>query len=94
MVRCVALLSVLAFVLSSSAGAQAYRPDPAPGEQGSGNIKVVSHLPLNVAAPFNTSDIEIEQELSRPYAYVSAQRNGYQIINLKNPEKASVLYSW
>src|SRR6185503_1753191 len=60
-----------------------------PGAQGSSNVKVMSHIPLPSMA-----NIEIEQELSRPYAYVSAHRNGYQIINLKYPTKASVLYSW
>ncbi len=40
-----------------------------PGEQGSTNLHVVSHVPLG--GEFRVTDIEIEQELSRPFAYVS-----------------------
>ena len=64
------------------------RPDH-PGAQGSPNVKIMSHIPLPGMA-----NIEIEQELSRPYAYVSAHREGYQIISVKDPAKASVIYSW
>src|SRR5882672_6071948 len=89
-------------LLTAPAAAQVYHPDPAPGEQGSTNIKVVGHLPLNVAAPFNTSDIEIEQELSRPYVYVdhaneaaaTSPRIGFDIVSIKNPAKPQVIYSW
>src|SRR5438445_11122288 len=85
----VAMCSLLAI---EPAAAQAYHPDPAPGEQGSANIKVVAHLPLNVAGPFNTSDIEIEQERSRPDLYVdhaneeggASPRSGDHIIRLKD----------
>ena len=85
-----------------SVQAQAYNPDPKPGEQGSSNIKVVGHLPLNVAAPFNTSDIEIEQELSRPYVYVDHAneanhpnpRIGFDIISIKDPSRPKVIYEW
>jgi hypothetical protein len=60
-----------------------------PGAQGSTNVKIMSHIPLPGMA-----NIEIEQELSRPYAYVSAHRNGYQIISLKDPARAKVIYNW
>ena len=40
-----------------------------PGEQGSTNLHVVSHVPLG--GEFRVTDIEIEQELPRPFAYVS-----------------------
>ena len=70
--------------------------DRAPGEQGSRNVKVMSHVPLG--GPQTTADIELEQELSRPYAYVSkvglGKPSGFDVINLKNPEKAGVLWSW
>ena len=42
----------------------------APGQAGSTNVKLVAHVPL--AAWISASDIEIEQELSRPYVYVAA----------------------
>jgi hypothetical protein len=38
-------------------------------KRGSDNIEVVSHIPLG--GPLSVSDIDIEQELSRPYVYVS-----------------------
>ena len=95
-------IAVCSFLLSTPLAAQAYHPDPAPGEQGSSNIKVVAHLPLNVAAPFNTSDIEIEQELSRPYVYLDhaneagakSPRIGFDIVSIKDLSKPKVIYSW
>jgi len=76
--------------------AQQYNPDPAPGEQGSRNIRVVSHLPLTSSGPFTTSDIEVEQELSRPYVYVDRIKvpAGFDIISIKDPAKPTVIYSW
>ena len=69
------------------------------GQNASPNIKLVSHLPL--AGPRNgteiqIADIEIEQELSRPYAYVSRGRrpDGFNIIDLREPSRARLLYSW
>src|SRR3977135_3171925 len=49
-------------------------PKFAPGEQGSRNIKVLAHIPLG--GPASVGDIEIEQELSRPYVYLS-RLSGY-----------------
>ncbi len=64
-----------------------------PGEQGSRNIHIVSHLPMGQA--FSTSDVEIEQELSRPYAYQSRMViHGMDIINLNEPSRPEVIYSW
>src|SRR5262245_2341834 len=65
-----------------------------PGEQGSRNMKLMSHIPL--AGGFHVGDIEIEQELSRPYVYVSRvfQPSGFQIINTKDPGRAQVIYTW
>ena len=64
-----------------------------PGMQGSRNVKIRSHIPLGRA--FSTADIEIEQELARPYSYVSRMLvHGTDIIDLRDPSKAKVLYSW
>ena len=61
--------------------------------QGSRNVKIRSHIPLGRA--FSTADIEIEQELARPYSYVSRMLvHGTDIIDLRDPSKAKVLYSW
>jgi hypothetical protein len=58
-------------VVTTSASGQGFPPDPAfvPGNQGSRNIRVLGHLPLG--GEFSSSDLEIEQELSRPYIYAS-----------------------
>ena len=65
-----------------------------PGEQGSRNVTVVSHIPL--AGELQVEDVEVEQELSRPYAYVTRSQRwgGFHIIDLRNPRQARVLYSW
>lgn len=67
---------------------------PPPGERGSANIEVLSHIPLGAAGTI--SDIEIEQELSRPFAYV-ARRNGvigFDVIDLSDPDHARVIHRW
>lgn len=73
--------------------ARAQQRLPAPPSAGSDNIDVVAHIPLGRA--FSTTDVEIEQELSRPYAYVSRSLvHGFDIIDLEQPEHAKVVYSW
>jgi len=64
-------------------------PEPPRVPQGTPNVHVLSHIPLPGMA-----NIEVEQELSRPYAYVSAHRCGYQVIDFKDPTKAHVIYDW
>src|SRR5688500_2811843 len=83
--------AMLPLLAAGNISANAQHP---PGEQGTRNIKVMSHLPL--AGRMQVADIEIEQELSRPYAYVPIRVKdaGFFIINLKDPAKASVLYRW
>lgn len=64
-----------------------------PGEHFSRNMEVVSHIPLG--APLTVADIEIEQEMERPYAYVSRRVvHGFDLISLKDPENAEVIYRW
>ena len=45
-----------------------------PGQASSANVKLVAHVP--VAGWISVSDVEIEQELSRPYAYVAIDMHG------------------
>ena len=92
-------LVAAATLASTAASAQPFPPDGAfvPGTQGSRNMKVMSHIPLGRI--FTVTDVDVEQELSRPYAYVSRMHGitneaGFNIISLKNPEKQSVLYYW
>src|SRR5713226_2489704 len=65
-----------------------------PGHEGSSNIHVVAHIPLG--SHVRTGDVEIEQELSRPYAYINTRKDesGFDVISLKDPAKAFVLYRW
>ncbi|MSR07057.1 MAG: hypothetical protein EXR93_08340 [Gemmatimonadetes bacterium] len=83
----------LAGAAAGPALAQRGGEHPAPGMAGSRNMKVLAHIPLG--GPFYANDIKVEQELSRPYAYVSGRSHfGYYIIDLKDPGKARLLYSW
>ncbi|MBI4503560.1 MAG: hypothetical protein HY700_20660 [Gemmatimonadetes bacterium] len=71
------------------------RSQYAPGHNFSPNVKLVAHVPLD--AQDLVADIEIEQELSRPYAYVTRERkqkDGFQIIDLRDPSRARLLYTW
>ncbi len=65
------------------------------GQPGTPNIDVVSHLPLP-GVPFSHTDIEIEQDMARPFVYI-AQRygaSGFYAISIEDPEKPRVLYRW
>ena len=58
---------------------------------------MVAHIPLG--GYLHVSDIDIEQEMSRPYAYVSRgiyEPSGFSIISVKDigKEKAKVIYTW
>src|SRR5436190_911887 len=80
-----------------------------PGQQYSSNMHLMAHIPLGGAQPLldrkfqspdimglgrRTCDIEIEQELSRPYAYVCSRfaPSGFYIIEFKDPQKARMLW--
>ena len=67
---------------------------PPPGEQGSRNMRVLSHIPLG--APLSVADIDIEQDMNRPYAYVARRgaEIGIDVIDLSDPENAKVVYKW
>ena len=93
--------ATLATVLMGAAPARAQYHPPgamsAPGQVGSANIHVMSHVPLGRV--FTVGDIEIEQELSRPYVYVprldgTTHSAGMNIISLKDPQKAKSIYYW
>jgi len=65
---------------------------------GSDNIHVEGHLPLG--APESVADIELEQELDRPYAYVAKARyrdnyeRGMDIIDISDPARPRLLKRW
>jgi hypothetical protein len=62
-----------------------------PGKHRSDNIKLMAHVPLGTV--LTISDIDVEQELTRPYAYVTRRLNpsGWDIISLKNINDANAL---
>lgn len=61
---------------------------------GSTNLTLLSHIPLG--GFFRVSGIEVEEELARPYVYVTQMldRAGFSIVDIRDPEKARVLYRW
>jgi hypothetical protein len=61
---------------------------------GSTNVHLVAHVPLG--GPFRTADADLEQELSRPYAYFAQRRDrpGFSILDLKDLNNIKVLYRW
>ncbi len=61
---------------------------------GSSRIEVMSRVPLN--GFFRVGGLEIESELSRPYAYVvrMLDQAGFTIIDLSEPADAKILYEW
>jgi hypothetical protein len=72
----------------------------APGAQSSSNIHVLSHFPVgrgpNQSSYQEILDIDVEQELSRPYVYIShlMTKSGFDIITIKDPRRAQMLYQW
>lgn len=67
----------------------------APGQEyeQSSNLRLLSHIPLGDS--LTVSDIELEQEMSRPFAYVGRMFvRGFDIIDLSDPENAELLHSW
>jgi hypothetical protein len=72
------------------------QPDAQSGAKagGSANVDVLSHIPLG--GFFRVTDVEIEQEVGRPYAYVSGSRDraGFSIIDLTDPEHAETIFRW
>lgn len=94
-VRSTILMAIGLLVLApGAASAQAWTPL----RRGSDNIEVVGHLPLG--ARLTATDIDLEQELDRPYAYVSRANvigggeRGVDIVDLSDPEHPEVIYSW
>ena len=59
---------------------------------------MVAHLPLGPA--LSVADIEIEQEMSRPYAYVAREvfgefgEKGLDVIDLSDPADPRRIHEW
>ena len=84
----------LAVVLGFVRSAHAQAP-PADGviEQGTTNVELVSHIQLGRG--FSVGDIEVEQEVARPYVYVSRRLvGGVDVIDISEPGKSTIIYRW
>ena len=68
--------------------------------RGSANIEVVAHLPMG--AEGSVSDIEISQDMDRPYVYlgrevfgdVSGMERGIDVIDIRDPANPEVIVRW
>ncbi len=94
--RSLLLMSMIALIALGAAdvGAQQWTPE----KRGSDNIEVISHIPLG--PKLSVSDIEISQELDRPYAFVGRMVYGHEgekgidIIDLTDERRPEVIYRW
>ncbi len=90
----IAVLSLLLATASANTGVAQWTAL----DRGSDNIDVLSHIPLG--PPLSIADLDMEQELSRPYVYVSrmiygeAGSKGTDIISVKDPKNPRVLLRW
>ncbi len=91
-----ATLAGVAFLSASSAlGAQENAE-----KRGSDNIQVVAHVPMG--AEGSVSDIEISQDLDRPYVFlgrevfgdISGMDRGIDVIDIHDPENPDVIVQW
>lgn len=90
-----ALFTLALFSVCSSANAQGTWT---PADRGSDNITVEGHIPLG--GRLTVTDLDIEQELSRPYAYVGRASlledgpKGMDIIDFSDPTNPKVILRW
>ncbi len=61
------------------------------------NVHMLGHTPLG--STFTVSDVEIEQEVSRPFVYVSRMNGtdgsgGLSVLSIKDPSNPQVLIDW
>ncbi len=96
--RSLSVLSIFALAILVIASVDVAAQQWTPQKRGSDNIEVVSHLPLG--AKLSVSDIEISQELDRPYAFVGRMVYGHEgekgvdIIDLSDERRPKVIYRW
>lgn len=67
-------------------------------DRGSDNIQVIGHTPLG--GPLSVMDMEVEQELSRPFAYVSRGHigahavKGMDVMDISDPSNPKIIKRW
>ena len=93
---CQVFVSVILYaVLGSSALAQGPLPmTPRAKTGGSSNVKMLGHLPLE--GYFSLGGVDIEQEVSRPFVYVSGMNDkvGFTVASVADPANPKVIYHW
>ncbi len=92
----------LVAALATPAAAQRDSPDTAPSGSpifvpNSANLHLLSHIPLGRSQTI--SGIAMEQDLDRPYVYVSRMQHptspgGFTLISVKDPLHARILYQY
>jgi len=90
-------MTALALTLLTAPGPLAAQTGAQASDRQTPNVKLLSHLPLPAGFDYSHTDIELEQDLSRPYAYIGrimAPTIGFDVIDLSNPAKAKVIYEW
>jgi len=95
-----AALAAWALMVPTGAFAQVAEPGvptDAPGEDKgrSENVEALSHVQLTDSG-MTATDIELEQDLDRPFAYVGRAFTefGFDVIDLSDPSSARMLTSW
>ena len=88
------LIAIVTLMLFTPTASAQWTPE----KPGSDNIKVLGHIPLGPI--LSVADLDLEQEMSRPYAYVSRMVYGWEgdkgtdIIDISDPTDPRVLYRW
>jgi hypothetical protein len=91
-------LAAASLIAVSAAPLQAQQVPWSPLQRGSDNMEVLGHLPLGPR--LSVADMEVEQELDRPYAYVARMQygpvgpKGLDIISIADPENPELIYEW
>ena len=89
-----AVVTGVALFSGTALAAQQWTPE----KRGSDNIEVIAHLPLG--ADLSVSDIEIEQELSRPFVYVAREiiggsgDIGMDVLDISDERNPEVIHRW
>jgi len=92
------LCAVMALLQANPPAGPRPQPVPLPAtvkRGGSPNVHRLAQLRLP-GERFQTAGVELEQELTRPFAYVARVRlkSGFDVVSVKNPARPAVIYSW
>ena len=95
--RTAAPAATVLILLAAATAAPAYAQWTA-SKPGSDNIDILGHIPLGPR--LSVADLDLEQEMDRPYAYVARMvygdvgPKGLDIVSIADPEHPELLYEW